>query len=55
MIRQKIEVGGCFGEMLWWAARTSNPVDAARRSGSIPPPERFFINFSLFNYDCFSL
>jgi len=33
--------GACFGELLWWAARTSNPVDAAKRSGSIPPPERF--------------
>ena len=33
----------CFGEMPWWAARTSNPVDAARHSGSIPPLERFLI------------
>ena len=53
MIRQKPGEGVCFGEMLWWAARTSNPVDAAKRSGSIPPPERFlFVIF--FNYDDFS-
>jgi len=30
--------------MPWWAARTSNPVDAARHSGSIPPLERFLLN-----------
>ena len=42
LIRVKGEAISCFGEMLWWAARTSNPVDAAKRSGSIPPPERFF-------------
>ena len=41
MIRQKIGVGGCFGEMLWWAARTSNPEDAEMHSGSIPPPVCF--------------
>ena len=44
IIRKKAWQRGCFGEMLWWAARTSNPVDAAKRSGSIPPPERFFIS-----------
>lgn len=53
MIRQKGREGSCFGEMLWWAARTSNPVDAAKRSGSIPPPERFL--FLIFNYDHFLL
>ena len=38
------EKGGenCFGEMPWWAAKTSNLVDAAKRSGSIPPLERYF-------------
>ena len=33
--------------MPWWAARTSNPVDAARHSGSIPPLERFYCHYSL--------
>jgi hypothetical protein len=35
--------------MPWWAARTSNPVDAAKHSGSIPPLERFFISDSQAN------
>lgn len=41
-INQKNGGGRCFGEWLWWAARTSNPVDAARHRGSIPPLERFY-------------
>lgn len=48
-IWRKERVESCFGEMLWWAARTSNPVDAAKRSGSIPPPERFYFIFTYYS------